>query len=140
MYLLFSVESSKGPLPELEYDGSTGKGTFRWTGPPAIVKDDTSYKIEFAKVYPGTTVQPSSFKDIKGVSLPHLSDVAALTMYTFTITASLVSGSVTSSHSSATTSGRGTPRNMLKFAIGDLFYRMSSDSLSRHVVSRFDCR
>ena len=106
--MLFSVESSKGPLPELEYDGSTGKGTFRWAGPPAIVKDFTSYEIYFAELYPGTAQPPSqSFTPIKDVSLPHISDVAALTMYTFTIKASLVSGSVTSSYSSVTTSGRG---------------------------------
>ena len=114
--MLFSVESSKGPLPELEYDGSTGKGTFRWTGPPAIVKDDTSYEIDFAEVYPGTTVQPSAltFKDIKSVSLPHVSDIAALTMYTFKITASLSKGSITSDYATVTTNGRGILRKLSK--------------------------
>ena len=140
---VFFVESSTGPLPQLEYDGTLGKGTFRWTGPPAIVKDVTSYEIEFAEVYPGTTVQPSAltFKSIKSVSLPHVYDVAALTMYTFKITASLTKkDSITSDYANVTTSGRGSSAQLSKFTIVVLFSRMPSDSLSRRVLSRFGCR
>ena len=69
----------------MEYDGTKGKGTFRWTGPPAIVETDISYDIEYSEIYPGTTVQSSAltFISVQAVSLPHISDVAALTAYTF---------------------------------------------------------
>ena len=111
LYVLtyFRLASSKGPLPELEYDGIKGKGTFRWTGPPAIVKTDSSYDIEYSEIYPGTAVQSSAltFITIHPVSLPHISDVAALTAYTFSITATLVRGSVTSGYANVTTKGRG---------------------------------
>ena len=105
-----SLASSKGPVPELEYDGSTGKGTLRWTGPPAIVNDYKSYSIKFASVYPGTTVEPSAltFESIENVSLPYSSDVAALTMYIFTIAATVGNDSVTSNYANVSTGGRGT--------------------------------
>ena len=107
----FRLASSNGPLPELEYDGTKGKGTFRWTGPPAIVETDSSYDIKYSEIYPGTAVQSSAltFITIHPVSLPHISDVAALTAYTFSITATLVQGSVTvtSGYANVTTKGRG---------------------------------
>ena len=107
----FRLVSSNGPLPELEYDGTNGKGTFRWTGPPAIVETDSSYDIKYSEIYPGTVVQSSAltFITIQAVSLPHISDVAALTAYTFSITATLVQGSatVTSGYANVTTKGRG---------------------------------
>ena len=111
--LLF-IASSKGPVPELEYDGSTGKGTLRWTGPPAIVNDYKSYSIKFASVYPGTTVEPSAltFESIENVSLPYSSDVAALTMYIFTIAATVGNDSVTSDYANVSTGGRGSSKGI----------------------------
>ena len=104
--------SSSGPAPELDYDGRTGKGTFRWTGPPAIVKDDMSYDIKYSEVYQGSTVQSSDLKfndDIKEISLPYTSAVSPSTTYVFAITASLSKGKgpVLSSYARLTTNGRG---------------------------------
>ena len=105
------LETSGGRTPpELEYDGRTGKGTFRWTGPPAIVKDYESYDIKYSEVYHGSKVDPSklTFKDLGGrTSLPHTAFLSPSTTYVFAISASLVEGSVTSSYARLTTNGRG---------------------------------
>ena len=107
-YLL--LVSSSGPPPEVDYNASTGEGTFRWTGPPAIVKNDTSYVIKYSGVYPGSTVQSSDLTfsdDIHNASLPHTAFLSPSTTYVFFITASLIKGLVTSSYARITTHGRG---------------------------------
>ncbi|XP_065839324.1 usherin-like isoform X2 [Oscarella lobularis] len=110
-------ESSSGPTPVLEYDSRTGEGTFRWTGPPAIVKDYTSYEIKYAEVYPASTVQSSDLTfddDIQDASLPHTSFLSPSTTYVFSITASLRKGSVTSSYARITTTGRECRRSLYR--------------------------
>ncbi|XP_065839317.1 uncharacterized protein [Oscarella lobularis] len=110
-------KSSSGPSPELEYDGSTGKGTFRWTGPPATVKDGTSYNIKYSEVYQGSTVPSSDLKfndDLQDISLPYSSVVSPSTTYVFAITVSLDQGSVTSSYARITTNGRECRRTLYR--------------------------
>ena len=104
----------------LEYDSRTGEGTFRWTGPPAIVKDCTSYEIKYAEVYPASTVQSSDLTfddDIPDTSLPHTSFLSPSTTYVFSITALLRKGSVTSSYARITTPGRGIYEDLFEMPI-----------------------
>ena len=141
--LLHRLESSSGPTPELNYDGKTGEGTFRWTGPPAIVKNDTSYVIKYSGVYPGSNVQSSDLTfadDIHNASLPHTASLSPSTTYVFSITASFIKGSVTSSYARITTHGRGILGEKRLKCLFLLFHRMPSVSVSWYILSWNDFR
>ncbi|XP_065839051.1 usherin-like [Oscarella lobularis] len=115
-------ETSGGPLPELDYDSNASEGTFRWTGPPAIVKDSTSYDIKYSEVYQGSTVQSSDLTfdgDLQDISLRYASFVSPSTTYVFAITASFDRGSVTSSYIRITTPGRECRRSLYR----GIYYR-----------------
>ena len=137
------LDSSSGPTPELDYNTSTGEGTFRWTGPPAIVKNDTSYEIKYSGVYPGSTVKSSDLifaDDIQNASLPHTGFLSPSSTYVFFITASLNNGLVTSSYARISTHGRGILGERRSKCLFMLFYRMPSVSVSRYILSWDDFR